>query len=135
MLDFYSSHDFQHLHAFYTDQIWSELSPRCWVYSGSSLVFFVFFIFYAFDLFCWSFLSFCVFGTCIFFLSLFSLCFWVKPEFLVRFMVKPKISSQPGRVKKKDLYPVSFITKKWDFYQIKLKKYKYIFFFAYGQKS
>jgi hypothetical protein len=69
-----------------------------------------------------------------FFLSLFSLCFWVKPEFLVRFMVKPKISSQPGRVKKKDLYPVSFITKKWDFYQIKLKKYKYIYFFCIWPK-
>jgi hypothetical protein len=67
MLDFYSSHDFQHVCAFYIDHIWSELSPRCWVYSSSSLVFFVFFIFDVFDLFVEVFMSFYVFGKFNFF--------------------------------------------------------------------
>jgi len=94
MLDYYSLHDLQHVCAFYLTKSGLNLSSCCWIHVWCSSCFP---FFCAFDPFCSSFFSFCVFGKFnMFFLLWF--CFRVKPEFLVWFMNEPKISDQPSRV-------------------------------------
>jgi hypothetical protein len=82
-----------------------DLSSRCLDFFW---VFFVFFTFFCLICFVHEFLTFYVFGCFIWFVLLY-FCFWVvfrvELEFLVWFMVKLKISGQPGLFKNSLSFP------------------------------
>jgi hypothetical protein len=80
-------------------QIWYDLEPM--LLSSILSIIRVFYFFFCLIHFVQEFFSSCFYRCLIYFLNLvlFLGCFQVKPRFFVRFMVKPKISSQLGRVR------------------------------------